>query len=242
MADNDLVRWILVAVPAHDEQQLLGRALEAVLHSAAHVRRQRPVRVVVGVAAHRCNDDTFSVATTALARADGIEAVVVQDQSSRSVGEVRHRLVSRLAGRQLPPSATWVLSTDADSVVPPDWMLSMIEVAEREAAVAVAGMTELIDWSTSSQRHTAYEAIIAAGLTEDGGHRHVYAANLAVRLDAYRAAGGFPSTASGEDHGLIRAIRANGGAVATPQHPRVRTSGRVPGRAAHGLANLLATL
>lgn len=233
---------ILVAIPAHNEQQLLGRALRAVLRSAAELRRHRPVRVAIGVAAHRCSDDTFALAADILTDAENIEAVVVRDRTSGSVGEVRRRLISQLAGWHLLPTETWILSTDADSVVPRDWMTSMMAIAERESAVAVAGMTELVDWSASRQARAAYQAIIAAGLSADGGHGHVYAANLAVRLDAYLAAGGFPDAESAEEHALVHAIRAGGGLVATPRAPKVRTSGRIPGRAAHGLANLLATL
>lgn len=233
---------VLVAIPARDEQQLLVRALESVLIAADRLRRQRDVRLTIGVAAHHCTDDTFAVAAQALTGADGIEAVVVRDRVSATVGEVRHRLVQRLAGWRWPSADTWLLSTDADSVVPPDWMTGLLRVAEREDAVAVAGMTELVDWSATRQSRAAYAAIIAAGLTEDGGHRHVYAANLAVRLDAYAAAGGFPAVASGEDHALVQAIRAAGGRVATPREPTVRTSGRMPGRAAHGLGSLLTTL
>lgn len=43
-----------------------------------------------------------------------------------------------------------------------------------------------------------------------GNYRHVYAANLAVRLDVFTAVGGFPARRHGEEHGLLAAVRAAG--------------------------------
>ncbi|WP_158716461.1 glycosyltransferase family 2 protein [Blastococcus sp. Marseille-P5729] len=233
---------VLVAIPAHNEQLLLGRALEAAVQAVDDLRSQCPFDISIGVSAHRCTDDTFAVAGARLASADGVDVTVLRDKRSRTVGGVRRRLINAMLTPGMHAPTTWLLSTDADSIVPPQWISQMLQAAAREDAVAVAGMTDLVDWSANAQQRAAYDHIVEAGLTDDGGHRHVYAANLAVRLDAYLAAGGFPSVAHGEEHHLIEAIRAAGGTVATPRHPRVRTSGRMPGRAAHGLGDLLATL
>lgn len=237
------VDHVIVAIPAHDEQDLIDRAILSVLAAIGTAQKQRPrLTFTLGVAAHKCSDDTFSVAARTLAAAGAVEGHVLRDESSRSVGGVRRRLIGALVEPAMRARSTWILSTDADSVVPSDWITGMLGAARPTGAVAVAGMTELIDWAATPHARAAYESIIEDGLTPDGGHRHVYAANLAVRLDAYVAAGGFPSVPHGEEHALIAAIRANGGPVATPRTPTVRTSGRMPGRAAHGLADLLAGL
>lgn len=236
-------RHVVVAIPAHDEAALIEQALLSVLGAVASASRQhRALAFTIGVAAHRCSDDTFAVASRTLAAAGGVRSIVTRDETSRTVGAVRHGLISTLITAEMDPSATWILSTDADSVVPRDWIIDLLAIAQRSDAVAVAGMTELIDWDPDPQTRARYDAIITAGLTPDGGHTHVYAANLAVRLDAYLAAGGFPSVRHGEDHCLLRAVRANGGVVATPREPKVQTSGRIEGRAHDGLADLLASL
>lgn len=233
---------LLTAIPAHNEQHLIVTCLAAVRAAADDARLAFPgVRVHVGVAAHRCTDRTAELAAAATAGFDTV--TVLRDSESETVGEVRHRL----ARAMLPwlgdasPRRAWLLSTDADSQVPRTWIRDMVAIARRERSHAVLGMTELIDWNATPEARAAYDEIITAGLTEDG-HSHVYAANLAVRLDAYLDAGGFPSVQSGEDHGLVAALRAIGSRIATTRHPRVRTSGRMPGRAAHGLGAMLADI
>ena len=132
-----------------------------------------------------------------------------------------------------------LLSTDADSRVPLDWVASLLGPAERDDAVAVTGMVELVDWAATPAAREAYARIIEAGLRDGDHHDHVYAANLAVRLDAYLAVGGFPSVRHGEEAGLLAALRAAGLPVTSTQASVVHTSGRMPGRAAEGLGALL---
>jgi hypothetical protein len=84
----------------------------------------------------------------------------------------------------------------------------------------------------------AYTGLLKAGMSA-GGHRHVYAANLAVRYPALAPAGGFPPRPHGEEHGLVEAVRRQGGTVLTSFASMVATSARMPGRAEHGLGGLL---
>ncbi|WP_153504208.1 glycosyltransferase [Cumulibacter manganitolerans] len=235
------VEHVIVAMPAHDEQQLVGDALHAVLDAVAHAGRELPARFRVGVSAHRCSDETFTVAADVLGHGD-VDAVVVRDRDSTTVGGVRRRLISVLREPSMPADRTWLFCTDADSVVPRDWISGLLAAARRVDAVAVAGMTDLVDWTATAGERAAYDRIIADGLRPEAAHAHVYAANLAVRLDAYLAAGGFRDVPHGEEHCLLGRIRRGGGTVATPRQPRVRTSGRTEGRAGHGLAALLASL
>ncbi len=73
------------------------------------------------------------------------------------------------------------------------------------------------------------------------GHRHVYGANLAVRLDAYDRVGGFRGVL-GEDQDLVDRLRAAGEPVLATYAPLVSTSARTPGRAEGGLGSLLQRL
>ena len=235
------IEHVIIAMPAHDEQQLVGSALTAVLAAIQHAEGQTGARFHIGVSAHRCSDATFSVASAALADGD-VDAVVLRDRDSRTVGGVRRRLISVLLDGSMPPDRTWVFSTDADSVVPRDWISGLLVAAESSGAVAVAGMTDLVGWQATQEERAAYDRLIADGLRPQAGHAHVYAANLAVRLDAYLGSGGFRDVPHGEDHCLLGRVRRHGGVVATPRWPRVLTSGRTVGRASHGLASLLASL
>jgi hypothetical protein len=73
-------------------------------------------------------------------------------------------------------------------------------------------------------------------------HSFVHGANLGVRADAYRKAGGFSDRDSDEDVGLVGALTALGvHAVSTDLAP-VLTSGRLEGRAPDGFARYLRDL
>ena len=132
---------------------------------------------------------------------------------------------------------TWIFSTDADTVVPPTGSTTLAQQADGSADF-ILGLADLDGWDAREPARRAYRQIIDAGLTQDG-HHHVYAANLAIRLSAFRQVGGFPGLPHGEEHGLARAVRAAGLTVLTIFAPRVRTSARMPGRAADGLGSLL---
>ena len=141
----------------------------------------------------------------------------------------------------LDPARTWVLSTDADSRVPADWVSALLAVAARTDADLVAGFVALDGWVADAAARQAYDHLLHAGLTAEG-HDHVWAANLAVAYPAYAAAGGFPSVAHGEERVLAGRVARAGGRVVGALDPVVTTSARMPGRAAHGLGDLLRRL
>ena len=233
---------VVVAVPARDEADSIEACLAAI---AVAVRDAQPAgavrRVRVAVAAHRCRDETAERAAAYL-RTSGVDHLVLVDDDSDTVGAVRTRLVeaAMLVDPPLEEDRTWVLSTDADSVVPPDWVRGLLDVAERTQADLVAGFVSLDAWQVNRAASEAYDHLLLSGLTAEG-HDHVWAANLAVAYGAFRAAGGFPSVAHGEERVLAGRI-ARTGRVVGALHPVVTTSARMPGRAAHGLGDLLRRL
>ncbi len=232
---------VLVAVPARDEEHRVARCLDSVAASLRHARAGGVVRrAAVAVAVHRSSDGTGLAVEEWRTAMPDVEVFRHADDEATTVGEVRHRLVSA-ACRTLGIKAardTWVFSTDADSVVPRDWVTGILGHADRTGAHCVTGRVDLDGWRAHPDAAAAYEQIVQDGL-DGAGHRHVYGANLAVRLDAYAAAGGFPPHAHGEDHALVARVRAGGGRVVPVHTPVVRTSARMPGRARHGLGDLL---
>lgn len=236
---------LVVALPAHNERALIGACLQSVSAAVAQARRAGVVRhATIAVALHRCSDDTGAQAEAALADA-GVDSMLLTVPERLPVGAVRTRLVeAATAGLD---DRTWVFSTDADTVVPVDWITATLHHLTEQngtrqpGADLVLGLVDLQDWRADAAAHQAYAQIVSAGLTE-AGHAHVYAANLAIRLGAFRCVGGFPGLEHGEEHGLTAACRAAGLTVASLRHPRVRTSARMPGRADHGLGTLLSEL
>ena len=234
---------VLVAVPARDEEDSIVTCLDAVVTAAQQALASGAVgRVRVAVGAHRCRDRTAERATSLLRAAD-LEHLVLSDRVSDTVGAVRSRVIAAAmsAGPPLEPGRTWVLSTDADSRVPADWVVGLLDVAARTGADLVAGFVALDGWVADAAARRAYDRLLHAGLTAEG-HDHVWAANLAVTYPAYAAAGGFPSVAHGEERVLADRVARSGGTVVGALDPVVATSARMPGRASHGLGDLLRRL
>ncbi|GEL23400.1 glycosyl transferase [Pseudonocardia sulfidoxydans NBRC 16205] len=242
------VRGVAVVVPAHDEQTLIGPCLDALAVSVDAVARD-DLGVVVTVVLDRCTDGTADVVRDTVRRRfrPGTVATLVSG-TPRTVGELRtlglddgFRRLGCAADRTVPTDRVWLLSTDADTRVPPTWIRDHLRLADA-GADAVVGLVDLDGFhELPTDVQCRYTAIVDAGTTVDA-HTHAYAANLGVRADAFVAAGGFPVVAAGEEHALLAQLRAAGRRVATPLDLCVHTSARTRGRAAGGLADLLRDL
>lgn len=244
MTDHARPVDIVVALPAHDEQDLIGDCLASVIRAVDSAQRSGVVRRArVAVAAHRCTDDTADQARSALALHPEVEGLVRIEREAMPVGSVRTRLVNAAvaAAPSLAGGDVWIFNTDADTLVPADWITATLRRAREQRADLILGLADLAEWPVDRATREAYERIVADGLTGTG-HQHAYAANLAIRLTAFQRVGGFPALPHGEEHGLAAACRAADLTVISTLFPRVQTSARMPGRAAHGLGALLARL
>lgn len=222
-----MIEAVGVVVPARDEQPTIRPCLRAL--SAALSILPSTVDIQICVVADRCRDDTARLAATELACAHG---TVLTNRRHLTIGEVRALGVRDVLGRLggYPDSSVWLLSTDADTVVRPDWVSHHLRLADG-GAHAVAGLAALSDGSPMP---------VSAPRPE--GHGNVYAANLGVRADAYLAVGGFRAVTSGEDQDLWRRLERAGYRCRYANQPVVLTSARRHGRAPGGLADLLAKL
>ncbi|MBT0772150.1 glycosyltransferase [Kineosporia sp. J2-2] len=227
------MRAAAVVIPANDEAGTIGPCLAAVRTATAGT----PIPVVVVVVAHRCTDATEAMAREELSKLEGLaEGVVVRlgqgtVATARSTGAMAGLCL--LAAYGVPFGQTWLLSTDADSRVPPDWFARYRRRAVPGTA-AVTGMVRVEGW----ERDPVYAQIVRAGLHGDS-HDHVYAANLAVRADAYLDVGGWPDQVPGEDAALLARLRRHGHTVVGAPEILVDTSGRTVARAPGGLGALL---
>jgi hypothetical protein len=137
------------------------------------------------------------------------------------------------------PSAIWLATTDADTVVPPGWLRRQLDYADAGWDV-VLGTVTITDWDG----HPAHVPVAFAERYAFSGphHPHVHGANLGIRASAYLAAGGFRPLRTAEDHMLLAAATEAGCAVLQARDITVETSGRRWGRAPRGFSNLLRTL
>lgn len=212
---------LLVVVPAHDEEAVLGRCLEHLVAAVEHLGPVAPlVRSVVVL--DSCTDGSAAVARR--------HAVEVVGCTARTVG--RARSVGVLAAYASgDPRRTWLATTDADSRVPVDWLAEHLAAARAGADLLLGPVLPDPDVLADDLLRRWLDLHPRAGA-------HVHGANLGVRLSSYLAAGGFPPVANGEDVALVAAVRDLGGRVVTGRS-RVVTSARTEARAPEGFAAYL---
>jgi glycosyltransferase involved in cell wall biosynthesis len=194
-----------VVIPVHNEAALLGECLESVARAAKDVRLdQEPVDVVVVLDA--CTDRSAAVAVRHGAQIVSLDA--------RCVGQARALGVSFA----LDSGARWIACTDADTIVPPDWLALQLATG----ADATCGPVGIADWSAHPfgvrERFLQHYGKL--------GDCRIHGANLGLSAAAYRSAGGFRPLAVGEDAALIASLAGRGGKVAWNASPRVTTSAR----------------
>lgn len=223
------VESLVVVVPVHDEQEVLGACLTSVA-AAAQALRARLVtapRLEVVVVLDSCTDASAEVAAA--------HDVRVVTTAARCVGSAR-ALGVETGVRALParPDRVWVATTDADTRVPTSWLADHLAAAEGGHDLLVGPVLPDPD---------GLDAPVLAAWHERhrSGHLHVHGANLGVRLSAYREVGGFGDLTTGEDVDLVRALLA-GGASTVRQGRPVVTSARERGRAPDGFAGYLRAL
>lgn len=226
---------VVVVVPARDEYSSIRASLTAI--QRARLRLPSSVSSSLCVVADCCSDGTVDVALDTL-RHEPDDVVLITTSSSagaaRAVG-TRHGL----ADLDVPMSRVWVANTDADTVVPENWLTTQLAAAT-EGFLAIAGVVDLEPgtvcdsalWQSFSETYIVYP---------DGSHPHVHGANLGFRADAYLAVGGWNPLAVGEDHDLWNRLRVYG-PVTSRTALSVSTSARLVGRAPAGFAADLAAL
>jgi GT2 family glycosyltransferase len=231
-SEREEIRAVAVVIPAHNEQELLSACLD-VLEAAAWRARDRGIPVLLVVVADACTDGT-----RALARRRGLTCVTIQ---ANNVGAARAAGVavalSRLAESGFEPARIYLLHTDADTLVAPDWITRHLdEAADHDA---VLGPVDVRDWGARSAQCARRHALHTENELDE--HR-VHGANLGVRADAYQRVGGFPALPVAEDRTLVNALRTSGETVVFRRDLTVCTSARVSTRVSGGFSDYLSGL
>jgi len=205
----------LIVIPARDEAALIGRCLQSV---AAALRPDCRVVVV----ADSCVDGTAAIAR-------GFGGVEVIEVSYGNVGAARAAGVAYGL-----PDADWIASTDADSVVPANWIDDQRRLALRGADVIV-GTVRPVTADLDERQRAAW----TARHDPQRPNGHVHGANLGMRVSSYLDAGGFLPLAEHEDTDLVARLAERGAVIVAANSAEVTTSGRSFGRTPGGYARYL---
>ena len=214
---------IAVIVPAHNEARRLGRCLAAIKVAADEAEAAGHC-VETLVVLDRCRDSSG-----AIARRHGAQTLEIDAQN---VGKARRAGAALMLER----GASWLACTDADSRVPPHWLLWQIACG----ADAVCGTVHITHWQRwqDVQLRQLYRSRYQA----QDGHRHIHGANLGICASAYQRVGGFQPLAAHEDVQLINDLEASGAHIAWTAGHSVATDSRGDSRARGGFGDYLKQL
>ncbi|UNB55944.1 glycosyltransferase family 2 protein [Mycolicibacterium sp. YH-1] len=215
----------VVVVPAHDEAQHLPLCLKSVVTAAACL----PIPVLVVVVLDSCTDDSKQLSGRFGSDVHFVEIEAGNVGAARAAGFSYARST---CGMDSDQSSVWFATTDADSVVDPDWLIRQTA----SGADMVLGVVRVADW----RRYPAaairrYLAAYRAKRRPDG-HGHVHGANMGFRAEAYWRVGGFANLPNDEDVDLVRRFEEHGYRIDRDARLSVVTSARQIGRAPRGFA------
>ena len=137
---------LVVLIPAHNEELLLGRTVRSLL---AQSYPRELFRIVV--IADNCSDNTASVAVAA-----GADAVMVRKApEAPGKGQALRWAMDQILGADTPPDA--IVSIDADSTADVDLVRALVERFENGAKAVQSDYRAIGDGSASSSlRETAF--------------------------------------------------------------------------------------
>lgn len=242
----------VVAVPVRNEEERVAACLRAL----AAQEGLAPGSLGVVLFLNNCTDRTAEIVADLVPRLSVPVRVLVEDYAGAHAGWARRRAMdATVAWLSEAGGAGIILSTDADSRVPPDWV-ARNRAAIEAGADAVAGRVELDAAEAAllppslparGRLEDAYDALITeaeARIDPDPNdpwpcHRTAIGATLAVTRRAYLAVGGMPEIPLGEDGAFVARLLEHGLRVRHATDVCVTISARLAGRAPGGVADTI---
>ena len=249
----------VVAIPVKDEAERLPACLRAL----AKQRDATKHRLALGsfgvlIFANNCRDESAALASSMVAGLPFVARIVERrlPAASAHAGGAR-RAAMDLARDWLEENGAdggAILTTDADSRVPTDWVVANLAAIEA-GADAVLGRIVLDEEGDllpaalhrRGSLESAYEQLLAeASALLDPlehnpwpHHATISGASLAVTARAYRHVGGLPGVPLGEDKAFVAALLRHDARLRFALGIAVVTSARLKGRAPGGVADTL---
>ena len=216
---------IAIVIPAHNEASTIINCLAAVQLAI----EQLPSTIIAHplVVLDSCIDDTL-----ALVKATGIDYICCEYQC---VGQARDIGIRQAIAH----GATWLVCTDADSIVASDWLVQQVTHIAQQTTDMICGVVSIDSWEhLTRQTQEAY----LAHYQDVMGHRHIHGANLSFSTEAYLAVGGFKPLPCHEDVELVKSFETQNYRITWSNKVRVTTSSRLQARAKEGFATFLSNL
>jgi len=180
---------VSVIIPALNEDEFIGECLRS-LRSQTY--RNYEVIVIDGGSTDRTVEISQQLA----------DKVILAPGSK--IGE------ARLIGVQ-ESKGTIIVSTDADTVHPPDWLENLVRHFKNPDVVAVGGAIYPLNPSETAYAYTA-------GLNTVSNALHWFiGSNMAFRKDVFEESGGYPLLIKGEDWSLSARLARYGKTVYDPE-------------------------
>ena len=239
---------VSVVVPARDEEGWIQACLAALAAQEGVPAQEYEVLLVLD----RCEDETEARARWFASEHPALNLCLLHGPG-RGAGCARRigmeEACARLFSVGRPEGL--VASTDADTLVAPDWLRTQLDTAARGAR-AIGGRIELQrdedlvpgveEWRASRGREQHLDLLAARPPEGARGTEHwqFSGASLALTASAYAEVGGLEPRATLEDEYLERALERHGIPIERSLAVRVKTSSRTSGRAKRGLARDLA--
>lgn len=242
----------IIAVPVRNEEDRIAACLRAIDAQTG----LEPGGLGLVLFLNNCTDRTDEIVATLVPTLAIPVRVLSETFAGAHAGWARRRAMDAAAAWLGDRGdAGVILSTDADSRVPPDWV-ARTWMAIRAGADAVAGRVELDAAEAAllppslparGRLEDRYDALITeaeARIDPDPHdpwpcHRTAIGATLAVTRAAYRAVGGMPEIPLGEDGAFIARLIEHGLRVRHAPDICVTISARLAGRAPGGVADTI---
>ena len=238
-------RSLVICVPARDEADRLPRLLDA-------LARQTHPHFIILIALNNTNDGSREAIALFCARNPDLRVFVDETSFAAPLahaGSARRRAMDIAADLAGPEGL--VLTTDADTRPPPDWIARNLAAMARGLDIAggrivideserlpdrIAALIRLADlyWVRVREIEDAINPLPWDLPPRHGDHT---GASLCLTVSAYRRCGGVPAIRSGEDRALVQAVLRQGGKLAHPADIWTRVSPRLDGRATGGMAD-----
>jgi GT2 family glycosyltransferase len=247
-----MARRVAVAVPASNEASHIVECVAALLGQTEPVALDGAFSV--HVLANNCVDDTAHLLRRHFACQSNLYIEEIVLPPARANAGWARRIAMERAAAALRRDGDVIMSTDADTVVAPDWIQKTLRYFDG-GFDAVAGIARVrgAEWRQLTmeqkcrlRRLAKYKTLLSYLKKDRCGpddpwpnHDYEGGASLALTRGMYRAIGGCPPLPTGEDRALFEAVRARGGKVRHALDVKVFTSGRQIGRAVGGMADTI---